>query len=91
MLNVAPNFSVDRVAVSDTIVSTETNVSDSDILVVMAKKPIKTVTIHARIPDSDVAEIDRAAEEELVSRSNMVARIVREWAKQRQRPPKRRR
>ncbi len=46
-------------------------------------KKIKTVTIHARLPESDVAEVDKAAGEELSSRSNMLARIVREWARRR--------
>jgi hypothetical protein len=74
------------VSVWDTIVSTETIVSDADILDGMAKT--KTVTVHARIPAPDVAEVDKAAEEELSTRSNMLARIVREWAKRRQLPPK---
>jgi metal-responsive CopG/Arc/MetJ family transcriptional regulator len=47
------------------------------------------VTIHARIPESDVAVVDKAADEELISRSSMMARIVREWVKQRQKSPKR--
>jgi metal-responsive CopG/Arc/MetJ family transcriptional regulator len=50
----------------------------------------KTVTVHARIPAPDVAEVDKAAEEELSTRSNMLARIVREWVKRRQLPPKKR-
>lgn len=74
---------------SDTIVSTETIVSDAVILDGMSKK-VRTVAVHARIPASDVAEVDKAADEELVSRSNMIARIVREWAKVRQRSPKKR-
>lgn len=45
------------------------------------KKQIKTVPIHARLPESDVAVVDRAAEQEPCSRSNMVARIIREWIK----------
>lgn len=50
-------------------------------------KKIKTVTIHARLAHSDVAEVDKAADEELTSRSNMLARIVREWVRRRL-PPK---
>lgn len=64
----------------------ETNVSDSANLVGMSKKPMRTVPVHARIPESDVAVVDKAADEELVSRSTMIARIVREWAKRRQSP-----
>ena len=64
--------------------------SDSVILDAVSKKPIRTVTVHARIPEPDVAELDKAAEEEISTRSNMIARIVREWAKQRRRPPKKR-
>lgn len=64
--------------------------SDAVILDAMSRKNIRTVPVHARIPESDVAELDKAAEVELISRSNMIARIVREWAKQRQRSPKKR-
>jgi metal-responsive CopG/Arc/MetJ family transcriptional regulator len=46
------------------------------------------VTVHARLATTDVDEVDKAADEELTSRSNMIARIVREWAKQRQKSPK---
>jgi hypothetical protein len=74
----------------DTIASTETIVSDPVILDAMSRKHIRTVTIHARIPESDVAAIDKAADEELISRSSMMARIVREWVKQRQKSPKKR-
>lgn len=56
--------------------------SDLDTIAGMAKK-FKTVPVHARIPESDVAEVDKAAEEELASRSTMIARIVREWVKRR--------
>jgi hypothetical protein len=55
----------------------------------VSKKQVKTVPVHARIPESDVAEVDKAADEELVSRSNMLARIVREWVKRRLSPKKR--
>lgn len=48
----------------------------------MTVKHIKTVPIHARVAESDVQMIDRAAEDNLTTRSNMVARIIREWAKQ---------
>ena len=47
----------------------------------MSKKQVTTVAVHARIPESDVAVVDSAADEELISRSNMIARIVREWVK----------
>lgn len=63
--------------------SLETNVSDLATLDAVSKKPPKTVPVHARIPEPDVAEIDKGADEELVSRSNMIARIVREWVKKR--------
>ena len=55
--------------------------SDSDIIADVAKKLVKTVPIHARVPESDVALVDKAAAAELTSRSLMVARIIREWAK----------
>jgi hypothetical protein len=56
----------------------------------MGKNKIKTVPIHARIAASDVAEIDKAADEQpiSVSRSMMVALIVRDWAKRRQLKPR---
>lgn len=41
----------------------------------------QTVPIYARLPQSDVALIDKAAKEEKESRSAMVARVIREWAK----------
>lgn len=64
--------------------------SDLDTLAGM-KKSEKTVPIYARIPESDVAELDKAASEQpiAVSRSMMIALIVREWASKR-RPPKKR-
>lgn len=46
----------------------------------MGKKPVKTVPIHARLPVPDVAEVDAAAAELMVSRSLMVALIVRQWS-----------
>ena len=48
----------------------------------VAKKPVKTVPIHARLPEPDVAELDKAAAQQPipVSRSMMIALIVREWA-----------
>jgi hypothetical protein len=54
----------------------------------MAKKSEKTVPIHARLSESDVAEIDKAASEQPipVSRSYMVALIVREWRDKRRSP-----
>ena len=54
--------------------------SDLDTIDGMKKK-VETVPVHARLPQSDVEEVDRAANEELTSRSNMLARIVREWVK----------
>lgn len=38
------------------------------------------IPIHARVEKSDVAELDRAAAEELITRSQIVARLIREWA-----------
>jgi len=55
----------------------------------VSKKKFKTVPVYARIPEPDVAELDRAADEELVSRSTMIARVVREWVRRRL-PPKKR-
>jgi hypothetical protein len=57
----------------------------------MAKKSEKTVPIHARLTESDVAEIERAAKEQPipVSRSYMLAIIVRQWADKRRSPKKR--
>lgn len=50
----------------------------------MSKKQ-KTVPIHARLVESDVSEVDRAATEQpiSVSRSMMIALIVRDWVKRR--------
>jgi metal-responsive CopG/Arc/MetJ family transcriptional regulator len=63
-------------------------VSDSLTIADVSKKSFRTVPIHARLPEPDVAEVDKAATEELVSRSTMIARIVREWVRRRL-PPKR--
>jgi metal-responsive CopG/Arc/MetJ family transcriptional regulator len=57
-------------------------VSDSNTIGSMKQK-VKTVPIYARIPESDVDELDRAANEELNSRSNMIARVIREWVRNR--------
>jgi hypothetical protein len=38
------------------------------------------IPIHARVDRADVAELDRAAAEELITRSQIVARLIREWA-----------
>jgi len=56
----------------------------------MAKKET-TVPIYARLPKSDVDELDKAAEQQSipVSRSMMVALIVREWVQNRRSPKKR--
>ncbi len=63
----------------------ETTVSDSVTVGDVAKKPVKTVPIHARLPEPDVAELDKAAAQQPipVSRSMMVALIVRAWAEKR--------
>ena len=58
----------------------ETNVSNAGIVDAMSKKPVKTVPVYARVPAPDVALIDAAAKTAYVSRSMMVARIVRDWA-----------
>jgi uncharacterized protein (DUF1778 family) len=58
----------------------ETNVSNAGIVDAMSGKPVKTVPIYARVPAPDVALIDKAAKASYISRSQMVARIVREWA-----------
>jgi hypothetical protein len=57
----------------------------------MAKK-MKTVPIHARLPESDVTELEKAASEQPipVSRSMMIALVVREWVQRRQSPKKKR-
>jgi hypothetical protein len=64
-------------------------VSDFDTVDSMAKK-LKTVPIHARLPESDVAELDKVAELQPipVTRSHMVALIVREWLNKWRRSPK---
>lgn len=64
--------------------------SDLDTLSDMAKKE-KTVAIHARLSESDVAEVDKAAERQPipVSRSHMIALIVRDWINRRRSPKKR--
>jgi metal-responsive CopG/Arc/MetJ family transcriptional regulator len=61
--------------------------SDPVIIDSMSKR-IRTVPVHARLPEQDIREVDKAADEELTSRSNMIARIVRQWALQRRVPPK---
>jgi hypothetical protein len=66
-------------------------VSDLNTLSGMAKKSEKTVPIYARLSESDVDELDKAAAEQkpfAVSRSLMVAMIVREWADKRRSPKK---
>lgn len=66
----------------------ETNVSVSDNLSGMAKTE-KTVPIYARLTETDVAAVDKAAAKQpiAVSRSHMIALIVREWVSK-QRPPR---
>lgn len=61
----------------------------SDLTTIDGMKKEKTVPIHARIAELDVAEIDKAAERQSipVTRSHMIALIVREWVN-RQRSPK---
>ncbi len=69
----------------------ETIVSDSATLPGMAKrKTEKTVPIHARIAESDVAEIDRVASTHPIplTRSHMIALIVREWVNRHRSPKK---
>ena len=41
------------------------------------------IPIHARVDSVDVAELDAAAEEQLITRSQVVAQIIREWADRR--------
>jgi hypothetical protein len=67
----------------------ETNVSDTDT--VDGMKKVKTVPIHARLSESDVAALDKAAGEQPipVSRSMMVALVVREWVLRQQSSKKR--
>lgn len=65
----------------------ETIVSAPDI--VDGMKKVKTVPIHARLTEADLAAVDRAAAEQKpfpVSRSTMLAIIVREWAERRESP-----
>lgn len=38
------------------------------------------IPIHARVDPADLSELDAAADEELITRSQVVARIIREWA-----------
>lgn len=89
-LNKSADYSIAFVSANDTIVSVETIVSDSDI--VDGMKKVKTVPIHARLSESDVAALDKAASEQPipVSRSMMVALIVREWLQRQQSPKKKR-
>lgn len=60
----------------------KTIVSDSIILGGMKNKA-KTVPIYARLLESDVSEVDKAANEQPipVSRSMMIALIIRDWIK----------
>lgn len=55
----------------------------------MSKKE-KTVLVHARILESDVAELDKAASEQpiRVSRSMQIALAIRDWASRRRSPKK---
>ena len=70
----------------------ETNVSDCDTLPDMAKKE-KSVAIHARVPQSDVDVLDKVAGEQMVpvTRSMLVATIIREWVENRRQSPKKKR
>lgn len=53
--------------------------SDSIIIDGMSKKKTRTVPVHARIAESDVAEVDKAADQNGVTRSLMISLIVRQW------------
>jgi hypothetical protein len=64
-------------------------VSDTDTMAGMSK--VKTVPIQVRVTESDVAALDKAAQgwKPLpVTRSLLVAMIVREWVEKRQSPKK---
>jgi hypothetical protein len=51
-----------------------------------ARQPGKVkVPIHARVDSVDVAELDAGADEQLITRSQVVAQIIREWADRRRR------
>jgi metal-responsive CopG/Arc/MetJ family transcriptional regulator len=45
---------------------------------------VRTTTVHVRLPESDVKELDKiAADEQVTTRSEMIARIVRTWLRAR--------
>jgi hypothetical protein len=50
----------------------------------MAKKrKNRTVATYTRLHQADFDELNRAAAEELTTRSTMIARVIREWVKRR--------
>jgi hypothetical protein len=51
----------------------------------MDKHNPKTVPVYARLAPSDVSVIDRIAGEELITRSNLIFRIIRTWIKEQER------
>lgn len=51
----------------------------------MAKKrKNRTVATYTRLHQADFDELNRIAEEELTTRSTMIARVIRDWLKRRQ-------
>ena len=43
----------------------------------------RKIPIHARVDAGDVAELDAAREEQMVTRSQLVAQLIRDWADRR--------
>jgi hypothetical protein len=51
-------------------------------------KTIKTLPIHIRAHASDLIVIDQVAAEELSTRSGLISRIIHDWVRKQQMPPK---
>lgn len=50
----------------------------------MPRRPDTDKTaMHARVTKTDLAEVDACARDEMITRSQVVARILRQWADQR--------
>ena len=59
----------------------DTFVAAADTIAVMTKANL--VPIHARVDEEDLKLVDAAADDGMVTRSQMIAMILREWAKPR--------
>lgn len=84
-----PIFYLLRVSTLDTVYPLETQMICSGTIAGMVKENVRTVPVHARIAEADIAVVDRVATEERSSRSKIIARLVAEWARQQASPKKR--